>query len=209
MVICHTTDTNHEYVLFLHISDICYLCHLHRRKKPLVVGRYFRKQTVILTSNTLFKNGVEEGGEGDEDAGASKPEAGGGTNTRVTGLDLVWFNIDDIVLLEVVVGGIDDTGIVEVENMHLLFACGIFTDKLHFVADTINGQVTRLRQSFKDIDLLIVDSEHAWAVDLPQNRDFIVGHSNRNNGIFILIHIRKNLGTDQLFAIRFSQSTHF
>ena len=47
----------------------------------------------------LLQNGVEEGGEGDEDGGAREPEVGGLADTGVAGLDLVGLYIDDVVLL--------------------------------------------------------------------------------------------------------------
>ena len=64
----------------------------------------------------------------------------------VAGLDLVGLYIDDVVLLEIVIGGIDDLGIVEVDADDFLLTRGVLTDELDLVTHTIDSQVASLCQ---------------------------------------------------------------
>ena len=124
----------------------------------------------------------DEGCEGYQDAGTREPECGGladgGVAGGVAGLDLVGLYIDDVVLLEIVIGGIDDLGIVEVDADDFLLTRGVLTDELHLFTDTIDGQVASLCQGFKDIDLLIADGEHTGFVDLTKHGNLVVGHAD-------------------------------
>ena len=76
----------------------------------------------------LFQDGVEEGGEGDEDRGAGEPKIGGLADRGVAGLDGVGLDVNDVVLLEIVVGRADDVGIIEIEGVDLFPTLRILTN---------------------------------------------------------------------------------
>ena len=141
----------------------------------------------------LFEDVVEEGGHGDEDRGGGDPEGGGLADGGVLGLDLVGLHVEDIVLLEVIIGGADEVGIVKAQREDLLFAIRILTDQLDIIAHTVDGQVTGLGQRLEDIDLLIADGEHTGTVDLTQDRDLVVRHANRDHRVLIDIQVRHDL----------------
>ena len=157
----------------------------------------------------LFEDGVEEGGEGDEDGGAGEPEAGGLADGGVAGLDLVGLDVDDIVLLEVVIGGADDVGIVEVEGVDLLPTLRIFTDELDFVAYAVDGEVASLCEGFEDVDFLVAHDEHAGAVDFAQDGDLIVGHADGDYGVLVDIEVGFDLVVDHLFTGGFGEAAYF
>ena len=143
----------------------------------------------------------DEGCEGYQDAGTREPQRGGLADGGVAGLDLVGLYIDDVVLLEVVIGGIDDLGIVEVDADDFLLTRGVLTDELHLFTDTIDSQVAGLCQGFQDIDLLIADGEHTGLIDLTEHGDLIVGHADGDHGILGGIEIREELIVDHLLTL--------
>ena len=102
----------------------------------------------------LFEDVDDEGGDRDEDGGGGDPEGGGLADSRVLGLDLVGLYIDDVVLLQIVVGRREEVGIVEVDLMDLLMTLGILTDELYVLTDTVDGEVASLGEGLEDVDLL-------------------------------------------------------
>ena len=157
----------------------------------------------------LFAEDVDdEGGEGDEGAGDGDPDGGGGADGRVLGLHGVRLNIEDIVLLQIVIGRVDDIGIVEVDGMDLLTTLGVLTDELHTVADTIDGEVTCLSQGLEDVDLLVADSEHTWTVDFTDDGDLVVGHANGDNRILLGIHVALDLVVDEFLTHGLREATN-
>ena len=156
----------------------------------------------------LLQDVVEEGGEGDEDAGGGKPEGGGLADARVAGLHLVGLYIDDVVLLEIVIGGVHQTGIIEIQGVDLLSACLVLTNKFYIVAHAIDGEVASLSQCLEDIDLLIADGEHTGTRHFTKDRNLVVGHADGHHGALILIQIGLNLRQDQLLAIGLRQTTY-
>ena len=150
----------------------------------------------------------DEGGEGDEGAGDGDPDGGGGTDGRVAGLHLVWLDIDDIVLLQVIVRRVDDVRIVEVDGMDLLTALGVLTDELHTVADTIDGEVAGLGQGLEDVDLLVADSEHTGTVDFTDDGDLVVGHADGDNRILLGIHVALDLVVDEFLTHGLRETTN-
>ena len=119
----------------------------------------------------------------------------------VAGLDFIGLYIDDIVLLEIVIGGIDDLGIVEVDADDFLLTRGTLTDELDLVTDTIDSQVASLSQGFKDIDLLIADGEHTRLVDLTEHGDLIIRHTDGDHGVLGGIEIREELIVNHLLTL--------
>lgn len=69
----------------------------------VMMTRHFNNGQWKMDNGELFQDGIKQGGEGDEDAGTSKPEARGVSYIRVTRLYLVGLHIDNVVLLEIVV----------------------------------------------------------------------------------------------------------
>ena len=122
----------------------------------------------------LLEDGVKERGKGNEDAGTGEPKGGGGTDTAVARLHLVGLHIDNVILLEIVIGGIDQIGVIQVESVDLLLAGGIFTNQFYVGTHTIDGEVASLSQSLKDIDLLIADSEHTRMGHFAEDRNLVV-----------------------------------
>ena len=157
----------------------------------------------------LFQDGVEEGGEGDEDGGAGEPEVGGLADRGVAGLDFVGLDVDDVVLLEIIVGRADDVGIVEVEGVDLLPTLRIFTDELDFVAYAVDGEVACLGEGFEDVDLLVAHDEHARIVDFAKDGDLVVGHADCDHGILVDIEIGHDLVVYQFFAHGLGEAAHF
>ena len=143
----------------------------------------------------------DEGCEGYQDAGTREPQRGGLADSGVAGLDLVGLYIDDVVLLEIVIGGIDDLGIVEVDADDFLLTRGVLTDELDLVTHTIDSQVASLCQGFKDIDLLIADGEHTGFVDLTKHGNLVVGHADGDHGVLGGIEIREELIVNHLLTL--------
>ena len=162
--------------------------------------------TVMMGHWMLFQDGVEQGGQGDEDAGGGEPEGCRLADAGVAGLHLIGFDIEDVVLLKVIVGGVDDVGIVEVEGVDVFLAVLVLTDELHLVADTIDGEVAGLCQGLEDVDLLIADGEHAGSVDLAKDGDLVVGHADGDNGVLLGIQEALDLVVDEFLAGRLRQA---
>ena len=97
---------------------------------------------VMMMTHILFAEDVNnEGSEGNEGTGDGDPDGGGGTDGGVAGLHGVRLDIEDIVLLQIVIGRVDNVGIVEIDGMNLLTTLGVLTDELHAVAN-IPGWLT-------------------------------------------------------------------
>ena len=153
-----------------------------------------------MKSEKLSQDINNEGGEGYEDTGAGHDERGGLADGGVLGLHLVGLHIDDVVLLEIVVGRADDVGIVEVDGVDFLLALGILTDEFYFFTDTVDGEVTGLSKRLEDVDLLVADGEHTRAIDLAEDGDRVVGHTDRDHGILCGVQVGLDLVVDQLLT---------
>ena len=84
--------------------------------------------------------------------------------------------------------------------MDFLLAVCIFTDKLHLITHTVDGEITGFCQRLKDIDLLIVDGEHARMGHLTEDRDLIANYTYRDNWVLGSIEIGDQLVVNHLFA---------
>ena len=157
----------------------------------------------------LFEDGVEEGGDGDEDGSAMEPKISGLADGGVAGLDLVGLDIDDVVLLEVIIGGADDVGIVEVEGVDLFPSLCIFTDELDIVAYAVDGEVACLCEGFEDVDLLVAHDEHTGIVNFAQDGDLVVGHADGDDRVFVDVEVGFDLVVDHLFTRGFSEADDF
>ena len=60
----------------------------------------------------------------------------------VVDADLVRLDINDIVLLQIVVGRVHDVGIIQVQRVISLVTVTVLPDEGHIVSDTIDRQVT-------------------------------------------------------------------
>ena len=169
---------------------------------------FFRLPHPLWQLCWLLQDVVEEGGEGDEDAGGGEPEGGGLADAGVAGLHLVGLYVDDVVLLEIVVGGVHQTGIVEIQGVDLLLAIGILADELHIVAHAIDGEVTGLRQGLEDVDLLIAHGEHTGTGDFTEDGDLVVGHADSDHRALVLIQVGTDLGQDELLTIGLGETAH-
>ena len=58
---------------------------------------------MVIYYGLLFQDVVDEGGEGNKDAGGAEPEGSHVTDTGVLGLYLVGFYIHDIILLKIII----------------------------------------------------------------------------------------------------------
>ena len=154
----------------------------------------------------LFEDVVEEGGHGDGDRGGGDPEGGGLADGGVLGLDLVGLYIEDVVLLEIVVGRCQDIGIVEVDGVDLLVTLGIFTDKLHALTDTVDGEVTCLSQGLEDVDLLTGYLIATRTVYFTEDRDGVAGHADRNHGVLCGIEIGLDLVVDEFLTLALGET---
>jgi len=65
--------------------------------------------------------------EGDLDA--ADPEAAGGADAGVLGHGEVGLDIEDVTLLHVVIGGVEEVGVAEVQLVDLVLAIGHLTQK--------------------------------------------------------------------------------
>ena len=110
----------------------------------LFLGAQRGASMMMVVRHKLLEDGVEEGGEGDEDASASEPEGGGGTDAAVARLHLVGLHIDNVILLEIIIRGVDQIGVVQVEGVDLLLAGGIFTNQFYVGTHTIDSEVASL-----------------------------------------------------------------
>ena len=155
----------------------------------------------------LFEDVVEEGGHGDEDGGGGDPEGRGLTDGGVLGLDLVGLYIENVVLLEIVVGRRQDIGIVEVDGVDLLVTLGVFTDKLHALTDTVDGEVTCLGKGLEDVDLLTGDLIATRTVYLTEDRDGVAGHADSDHGVLSGIEVRLDLVVDHGLTLALGEST--
>ena len=87
--------------------------------------------------------------------------------------------------MQVVVRTSHNLGIGQVEVDDFTFAFCIFADELDVVALAIYGQVACHSECFEDVDLLVVYGECARAVHFAQNRNFVVGHADSDDGTFV------------------------
>ena len=160
-----------------------------------------------MNSEKLFEDVVKEGGKGDEDGGGGEPEGGHRTDTGVLGLDLVGLYVDDVVLLEIVVGGVDEFGIVEVDGMDLLLSLGIFADEFDTLTDAIDAEVAGLGEGLEDVNLLVADGEHTGTVDFAEDRDLVVGHADRDHRVLCGIEVGLYLVVDHLFTLGLGEAS--
>ena len=156
----------------------------------------------------LFEDVVEEGGHGDEDGGGGDPEGGGLADGGVLGLDLVGLHIENVVLLEIIVGRCQDIGIVEVDGVDLLVALGIFTDELHALTDTIDGEVTCLGQGLEDVDLLTGYLIATRTVYFTEDRDGVAGHADGDHGVLCGIEIGFDFIVDEFLTLALGEATN-
>ena len=155
----------------------------------------------------LFEDVVEEGGHGDEDGGGGDPEGGGLADGGVLGLDLVGLYIENVVLLEIVVGRREEVGVVEVDLVDLLVTLGIFTDELYVLTDTVNGEVASLGEGLEDVDFLTGDLETTRAVYFTKDGDGVAGHLDRDHGVLSGIEVGLDLVVDHGLALSFGEAT--
>ena len=155
----------------------------------------------------LFEDVVEEGGHGDEDRGGGDPEGGGLADGGVLGLDLVGLHIDDVVLLQIVVGRREEIGVVEVDLVDLLMALGILTDELYVLTDTVDGEIASLGEGLEDVDLLTGYLETARFVYFTEDRDGVAGHLDRDHGVLSGIEVGLDLVVDHGLALSFGEAS--
>ena len=156
----------------------------------------------------LFEDVVEEGGHGDEDRGGGDPEGGGLADGGVLGLDLVGLYIEDVVLLEIVVGRCQDIGIVEVDSVYLLVTLGIFTDELDALTDTVDGEVTSLGKGLEDVDLLTGYLIATRLVYFTEDRDGVAGHADSDHRVLSGIEVGLDLVVDKFLTLALGKATH-
>ena len=65
-------------------------------------------------SNRLLRESEDEGGDGGQHAEEGEPHGGGTGEEGVSRLDLLGFYIDNIILLKIKIGRVEDLGIVDV-----------------------------------------------------------------------------------------------
>ncbi len=141
---------------------------------------------------SLFRNGNDERGERHDGADHGEPDGGAAADGRGAGLGLVGRDVEDVVLLEVVVGRVDDVAVVEVERDDLLLARAALPDEPDVVADAIDGHVARHGEGFEDVDLLVGDGERAGTGHFAQDGYLVVDHADGDDGR------RVELGTEPL-----------
>src|SRR5574344_2186370 len=162
---------------------------------------------VTYLLNDLFHT-KHECGQRQQGTGDGKPNGGTGTDVGIAGLHLIGLHIEHVVLLHVVVGRGDQVGVVQVENMNFLVPGSVFTDQLHMVANTVDGQVAGLGKGLKNGDFLIANGEHARMLHLTEHGNLIVGHAHRHNRTLILVKERPDVVENQFLAGGLRQPTH-
>ena len=155
----------------------------------------------------LFEDVDDEGGDRDEDGGGGDPEGSGLADAGVLGLDLVGLYIDDVVLLQIVVGRREEVGIVEVDLVDLLVALGVLTDELYILTDTVDGEVASLGEGLEDVDLLTGYLETTGTVYFTEDRDGVAGHLDRDHGVLSGIEVGLDLVVDHGLALSLSEAS--
>ncbi len=123
------------------------------------------------------EHAVEEGAKGDGDAGSTDPETGGGADLGVLYHRLVGLYVEDVALLHVVIRGVEDVGIAEVELVDLVLAVVCLAQQLDIVALAVDGHVADHGESLEDGALVAVDGEGAGVLDLAHDGDLeVVDH---------------------------------
>ena len=155
----------------------------------------------------LFEDVDDEGGDRDEDGSGRDPEGGGLTDGGVLGLDLVGLYIENVVLLQIVVGRREEVGIVEVDLMDLLMTLGILTDELYILTDTIDGEIASLSEGLEDVNLLTGHLKTTWFVYFTEDRNGVAGHLNSDDGVLSGIEVGLDLVVDHGLALSFGEAT--
>ena len=172
---------------------------------------FFEERTSLcslcLCGEILLEDVDDEGGDGDKDGGGGDPEGRGLADSRVLGLDLVGLYIDDVVLLEIVVGRGEEVGIVEVDVVDLLLALGILTDELYVLTDTVDGEIASLGEGLEDVDLLTGYLIATRTVYFTEDRDGVAGHLDRDDGVLGGIEVGLDLVVDHGLALSFGEAS--
>ena len=111
----------------------------------------------------LLREGEDEGGDGGQHAEEGEPHGGGAGEEGISRLDLLGFYIDNIILLKIKIGRVEDLGIVHVQLMILTLTLRIFTDQENLVSLTIEIQIAGTGDGLNNTDLLIrsrIDTRH-------------------------------------------------
>ena len=162
-------------------------------KRPLVERGRLRASTSSATvyftlrraqPPLLAGEGKDEGGNGGQHAEEGEPHGGGAGEEGVSRLDLLGFYIDNIILLEIVIGRVKYLGIIDVQLMILTLALRILTDQENLVTLTIEIQIAGTGDGLNNTDLLIrsrIDTRH---FNSTQHRIFVIGHTDLYDRIF-------------------------
>ena len=98
-------------------------------------------------------------------------------------MDLLGFYIDNIILLEIKIGRVEDLRIVDVQLMILTLAMLILTNQEYLVALTIEIQIASTGDGLNDTDLLIRSRIDARRSNTTQHRIFVIRHTNLYNRV--------------------------
>lgn len=110
--------------------------------------------------------------EGDLDA--TDPELACATELGVLCHDLVGLDIEDVTLLEIIKGGVQEVGITEVELVDLILTIRQLPQQLNIVTLAIDGHITSHSQRLKDSAFVAGDGEGVGTLDLTHDGDLVV-----------------------------------
>ena len=90
------------------------------------------------------------------------------------------------------------------ERDDVLVSVGVLADQADIVAQSVHGHVACHGKGFEEVDLFVADGKRARTVHFADDGNFIIGHANRHNGVFVDVSFQ--LFLDQIFRFAFGQS---
>lgn len=98
----------------------------------------------------LFRDGKDQGGNGREHGSHCKEDGRGGAEEGIAGLGFLKLHVDNIVLLEIIVGRIDDVRIADIQLVVMLLAFAVLTDQEYLITLGKQRQVTSLSDGLEN-----------------------------------------------------------
>lgn len=129
-----------------------------------------------------IENVDNEVGEGSQHGDDGEGDGLGTGDGRGIALVLVGRDVHDVVLFEIVVGGVDDVLVLEVESCCGLVALGILAHDEYIVSFAVDGHVAGIGECLEDGDMVVGNGEVARVFHFAENGDLEVGASDGDDG---------------------------